>query len=180
MKQLFIFSLTLLLVLSGCKKDSNPGNSGTVTIDNKLYGTSVYYGLGFTFSTAKKTSTLNVPHPDLTIDGFSVQINNKDSLVLYFFSDNFQPSFSLYGTYPNASAASDAFKSLTSFSSVQWTDLGDNVNENQIWLYKNSANNYAKLRIVNTKRAPGTIKPDAECTFDWVYQPDGSATFPGK
>ena len=180
MKKIHLLIWILVIALTGCKKDNNPANSGTATIDNKLYGTTTYYALGFTFSTGKKTSTLNVPPPDLTIDGFDVLINNKDSLVLSFYADNYLPSFFLYGTYPDAASASEAFTGLKSFTAPQWTDLGDNVNANQIWLFRTGAPTYAKHRIVETKRAPGPIKPDAECTFEWVYQPDGSMSFPGK
>ena len=180
MKKVYLIILLLFSIMSGCKKDNKPGLSGTVTIDNKLYGTTTYYALGFTFSTAKKTSTLNVPPADITIDGFTFTVNNKDSIVLDFYADNFLPSFFNYGTYPDGSAASTAFKNLTSFSPPQWTDLGDNVNENQIWLFRTSANKYAKIRVISTVRGTGPIKPVAECTFEWAYQPDGTPTFPGK
>jgi hypothetical protein len=180
MKKIYLVILIILLIVSGCKKNDKPELSGTVTLDNKLYGTTTYYALGFTFSTAKTSSTLNVPPPDITIDAFSINVSGHDSLVLFFYTNNFLPSFFCYASYPDATAATQAYKNLTSFSPPQWTDLGDNVNANQIWLFKTSNDTYAKLRVVSTVRGPGPIKPVAECTFEWVYQPDGSLTFPGK
>ena len=172
--------MIVLLIVSGCKKNDTPGLSGTVTLDNKLYGNTTYYALGFTFSTAKITSTLNVPPADITVDAFTVNVSGHDSLVLYFYTNSYLPSFFRYASYADASDASTAFKNLTSFSPPQWTDLGDNVNANQIWLFRTSNDTYAKLRIISTIRGPGPIKPAAECTFEWVYQPNGSLTFPGK
>lgn len=180
MKKIYLVILIVLLLASGCKKNDKSELSGTVTLDNKLYGTTTYYALGFTFSTAKMSSTLNIPPPDITIDAFSINVSGHDSLVLFFYSNNYLPSFFCYGNYPDATAASQAFKNLISFSPPQWTDLGDNVNANQIWLFKTSNETYAKLRVVSTIRGPGQIKPEAQCTFEWVYQPDGSVTFPGK
>ena len=180
MKKINLVILIVLLIVSGCKKNDKPERSGTVTLDNKLYGTTTYYGLGFTFSTAQITSTLNVPPADITIDAFNVNVSGHDSLVLFFYTNSLLPSFFYYASYPDATAATQAFKNLTTFSPPQWTDLGDNVNANQIWLFKTSYDTYAKLRVVSTVRGPGPIKPAAECTFEWVYQPDGSQTFPGK
>jgi len=51
---------------------------------------------------------------------------------------------------------------------------------NQIWLYRSGTERYAKIRIISTK-LDITKDPDyAECTFEWVYQPDGTLTFPAR
>jgi hypothetical protein len=180
MKQIYFIVAILTLFVWGCRKEDKPQLSGIVTIDNKLYGSVTYYALGFTFATGEKTSTLNVPPADITIDAFKVTINDQDSVVLYFYANNYLPSFFCYGKYADASAASLAFNNLTTFTLPQFVDMGDDVNANQIWLYRTSNNKFAKIRIISTVRASGTIKPDAECTFEWAYQPSGTLTFPGK
>lgn len=180
MKRIYFITLILTIFVSGCKKDEKTPLSGTVTIDNKLYGTVAYYGLGFTFSTAKKTSTLNMPPADITIDAFKITVGEQDSIILYFYANNYLPSFFCYGKYADASAASEAFDNLTTFNVPQFVDMGNDVNANQVWLYRTSDDKFAKIRIISTARASGTIKPDAECTFEWAFQPNGTLTFPGK
>jgi hypothetical protein len=86
----------------------------------------------------------------------------------------------LFGQYIDGATASQAFKNLSSFTVSEWAQLADTVKANQIWLFKTSEEKYAKLLIINTfseKRANMPF-PFAECTFEWVYQPDGSLTFP--
>ena len=67
MKRLFILIVLISSVLSGCKKDEAPSLTGTVTIDNKIYQSTTYYAYGFSFSKAKKVSTLDTPGPDVTL-----------------------------------------------------------------------------------------------------------------
>lgn len=161
--------------MAGCKKDQGPKLSGTDTIDNKLYGTTAYYAYGFSFPAGTKVSTLNSPLDVFTINAFPGNFNKT-----YFDAQNFGNSFSLYRVYANASAASLAFKNLTSFSVTDWKATGDSVRVNQIWLFRTSIDTYAKFRIINTVGEMRDIIPYVECTFEWAYQPDGSLTFPGK
>jgi hypothetical protein len=58
--------------------------------------------------------------------------------------------------------------------------MGDSIRNNQIWIYRSGSENYSKFRIISTKSEPGNMRDYAECTFEWVYQPDGTLTFPGK
>ena len=99
---------------------------------------------------------------------------------MFFSTDNFKDSFYRYGEYADATAASLVFKDLKSFSVSQWTAMGDSVKPNQVWLFKTSAEKYAKLRIISTGAEKRDNWPFVECTFEWTYQPDGSLTFPGK
>jgi hypothetical protein len=176
MRKIYITILIVLFTLSGCKKNDGPRLSGTDSIDNRLYGTGPYYALGFSFPASKKISTLNSPldlitiNADLAIDG-SVR-------KMYLGTENFESSFYRYGEYPDAASSSQAFKNLTSFSSPAWEELGDSVKSNQIWLFRTSLDTYAKFRITGTISEIRNSIPYVECTFEWVYQPDGSLTFP--
>ena len=95
-------------------------------------------------------------------------------------SDNQNPSFFKIGDYPDETTAQAAFDNLKTVSVTQWQDMADPINTNQVWVYKSGTNNYAKIRIVSTINETRQSVPYGECTFQWVYQPDGSSTFPGK
>jgi hypothetical protein len=169
-----------ILILTGCKKNNGPKLSGTETIDNKLYGAGPYYAMGFSFPAEKKISTLNSPLDVITINAF-INVNGTANFdKTYFDVQNFDNSFFLYGNYADASAASFAFKNLTSFNVTQWKATGDGVKENQIWLFKTSNETYVKFRITSSAGEVRNTIPFVECTFEWVHQPDGSLTFPGK
>ena len=178
MRGIYLIIFVVLFALTGCKKNDSPGLSGTDTINNTLYGAGPYYANGFSFTSGKKLSTLNKPPPDITIEAdIAVDGSIKN---LYFSTNNFYNSFSLFGVYTDATQASQVFKSLTSFSITQWNPLGNNVIANQIWIFKTNIETYAKFRIISTVGEMRNNIPFAECTFEWVYQPDGSLTFPGK
>ncbi|MCU0456004.1 MAG: hypothetical protein MUE74_06845, partial [Bacteroidales bacterium] len=58
-----------MIILSGCDgNDKPPKNSGTVTIDNSLYGTGPYYAIGFNFALAEKISSISTPRPDVILE----------------------------------------------------------------------------------------------------------------
>jgi hypothetical protein len=180
MKRIILISVGLLVLLTGCIKDGKPMFSGTITIDNILYGAGPYYAKGFSVPTGTLESTLNNPLDLITIlEDHDIDYNVRK---LYFSTSNYKNSFSLFGNYNNESSASQVFNNLTSFSIPSWVELADSVRANQIWLYKTSSNNYAKIRVISTytEKRDNMVFPYAECKFEWVYQPNGTTTFPGK
>jgi len=175
MRTVFLTILLTLFTLAGCKKDNVPQFSGTVTIDNKLYGTGPYYAIGFSFPEGKKVSTSGSP-----VDVFTINVSGINSEISYFDAQNYNNSFFRYGAYGDAEAASLAFSNLTTFTAPLWKVTGDSVKINQIWLFRTSIETYAKFRIISTISEVRDTRDYAECTFEWVYQPDGSLTFPAK
>jgi hypothetical protein len=177
MKGIALTILFILVAFTGCKKHDGPVYSGTVTINNEAADQyfSVY---GFSVPTGQKVLNLSNQQDVITIQpDFDVNYNVRR---LYFASNNLENSYSLFGQYIDGATASQAFKNLSSFTVSEWAQLADTVKANQIWLFKTSEEKYAKLLIINTfseKRANMPF-PFAECTFEWVYQPDGSLTFP--
>jgi hypothetical protein len=176
MKKIIIISLLILSFIHGCKKDDQPPLSGTETINNDLFGTQPYYAIGFSFSLGEKLSTLNNPPPDITID------NDNDPQELIFEANNRNNSFFMEGEYASTSEAILAFNNLTSIDiqESQWSGIGYHVRPNQIWIYRSGSEHYTKLRIISTKAESRSPRNYAECTFEWVYQPDGSLTFHGR
>ena len=178
MKKVCTILFIATLALSGCKKNDSPKLFGTDTINNTLYGTGPYYALGFSFTSAKQLSTLHSPAPDITIEA-DIAVDGSIRKI-FFSSGNFDNSFYLFGTYSNVTDATQAFKSLTSFMDPQWNAIGDAVAANQVWLFKTSGGRYVKIRVISTVEENRNSTPYAETSFEWVYQPDGSLTFPGK
>jgi len=166
--------ILLLLFLVSCNKDGTPDTSGTVTIDNTRTLSTTYYVYGFLFSEAKKVTTLENPPPDITVD---TDGNNE-----LFQANNLKNSFYLAGEYNDASAAKTAFDNLVSATvqEIDWEGLAFPVLENQVWIYRSGTEHYAKLRIISVVLDVRSGQDYAECTFEWVYQPDGTLTFPGK
>jgi hypothetical protein len=56
--------------------------------------------------------------------------------------------------------------------------MADPIKDNQVWIYKSGTETYTKFRIISTVNETRSNVPYGECTFQWVYQPDGSTTFP--
>lgn len=171
---LFFILLLSFLLPGSCKKDETPATNGTATIDNTTKLAQTYYVFGFLFSEAKKVSTLDDPPPDITVD--------SDGTNLLLQANNLKNSFYKAGEYNDATAASTAYNNLKSatVSESSWEGIANAIKENQVWIYRSGTIHYAKFWITSTKTQPGQVKPYAECTFEWEYQPDGTLTFPGK
>lgn len=178
MRKCLIAILLILSFLTGCKKESGSEYSGIFTISNSLYGSGPYYALGFSFSLGKEVSTLDDPGPDITLIA-DVDIDGTIRRLLLQ-TENFKSSFFKYGQYSDAAEASAAFKNLSSVSVPAWVESGENIEKNQIWIFRTSSEHYAKFRIISTLAEKRNGKTYAECTFEWVYQPDGTLTFPVK
>jgi hypothetical protein len=176
MKRPLLIILIFLAIIPCCKKDNTPDTSGTVTIDNTVYQATTYYSLGFSFTQAKKISNLDTPWPDIVLYFISDNLGDR----LTFQTENFKPSFYKLGDYPDAASAISAFNNLKTVGAYQWVDMAEPVTDNQIWVYRSNNERYVKIRIINTD-IDYTLTPIyGKCTFQWVYQPDGSLTFPGK
>jgi len=181
MKKYFLFILLLVLFFARCKKentdipiDDSVRVSGIDTINNILYGTGPYYAYGFSFPQGKKISTLSVPEPDITVDNDGT-LNN---LILQ--TNNYKDSFFLTGEYGSAIEAEQEFDNLTAPTVPQWEIWAFSIKANQIWIYRSGTNHYAKLRIISTVSETRNTWDYAECVFEWVYQPDGTLTFPAR
>jgi hypothetical protein len=174
MKRLTYIILATVLLLSSCEEEVKVRTSGTDTIDNTTFQNTTYYVYGFSFAQGKLVSTLNNPGPDMTV--YLNKLNTPYSLTLQ--SNNFNPSFYKVGDYADENAAKTAFDNLKSVPSAQWKDMADPIAANQVWIYRSGEERYTKFRIVSTVNEMRQLIAYGECTFQWVYQPDGSLTFP--
>ncbi len=88
--------------------------------------------------------------------------------------------FYLAGEYADEATARQAFNNLTAPVVTQWEEWANPVKPNQVWVYRSADEHYAKIRIASVFSESRSPRNYAECTLEWVYQPDGSLTFPGK
>jgi hypothetical protein len=179
-KKPLLVIILLLSTLLGCKKADGPVTSGTATIRSTLYGTGPYYSKGFSFSAGKEVSTISDPGPDMTVN---VSKNTDGSIninMISFETPNYYNSFSLIGEFESVTTAVQAFTNLKTVGDVNWTASAIPLKINQIWLYRNDSGKFVKLRIISLVEITIQNQLSVECTFEWVYQPDGSVTFPLK
>jgi hypothetical protein len=179
MKQWFIPALAVMLLLAGCGRDDQK-TSGTITLTNELYGETIYYSLGLSFKQAGAISSLTTPGPDLFLEAGSLAEGNP---VEPFLSANtLEPSYAFMGEYMTESEAVNAFAALTDASALSpvlsFIDLAAPLRKNQIWVVRTRDDTFAKIRIIEVVLDTGANPDFASCRLEWVWQPDGTATFP--
>jgi len=177
MKRNILILLFTVFLLPSCRKVNDIPTSGTATINNNSHldqTLQTYTYDGFLFSAGKLVSILGTPPPDITL------INDGTLQNLILEADNLENSFFKVGQYSNVSSANNVFDTLTAPIVMQWVVWADSLKPNQVWLYKSGNEHYAKLRIISLVSEVRDSRNYAECNFEWVYQPDGSLTFPGK
>jgi len=176
MKRIVFISFLLVLTLHGCTKKEPTRKSGIDTIDNTNHFATTYFQYGFSFPGAKLVATYPGPGPDITL---YVNIDTgTPRLTLQ--AENLKPSFYKVGDFTDEATAISAFDNLKTVSVSQWQDMADPINANQVWIYRSGTDHYSKIRIVSTINETRKSVAYGECTFQWVYQTDGSLIFSGK
>jgi hypothetical protein len=175
MKLRLIPALAVMLLLPGCDDEDVP-YSGTITLDNVLYESgSYYYALGLSFEEGIAVPTL----PDAKRYDIIVPPGNEPLLS----ANTLEEAFALMGEYSSETDAKNAFKALTAVGSASYIAMASPLKNNQVWVVRTRDRNdnkfrYAKIRTIEVT-LDTTADPDyASCKLEWVYQPDGSATFP--
>ncbi len=176
MRPIISIFIIVIFIAAGCKKDVNV-NSGTITIDNTASPPN-YTAFGLHIPSGKKVEDVNNSQPDVIkiSPDFDIDYSVRK---LYFICNNFNNSFIKYSQYGDENSAIQVFNNLKSFSNNNWKALGDSIKPHQIWLFRTSDEKYAKIRIIRTftETRSGMPFPYVECTFEWVYQPDGTQNF---
>lgn len=176
MKNIVFILLAVFSTLPGCTKKEPTRTSGIDTIDNTNHFATTYFQYGFSFPGAKLIPTYPGPGPDITL-----YVNIETGTPrLTLQAENLKPSFYKVGDFTDEATAISAFDNLKTVSVSQWQDMADPINANQVWIYRSGTDHYSKIRIVSTINETRQSVAYGECTFQWVYQPDGSLTFPGK
>ncbi len=179
MSRYIIIGIFLIAVLHGCKKDDGPRLTGTDTIDNILYSSpSFYYAIGFSFELGEKVKTETTPGQDITVHA----LISAGGLVTgaKFDTPNLVESFALAGEFDTGQESIEFYESLTEVGNYTWTLNANDLQENQVWVFKTREGNYVKIRIVKVTISDEIDGPYARVTFRWRIQPDGTATFPAE
>jgi len=180
-KSITIILISVFLVLLGCSKDKNGRTSGEATLNSeRVLEGSAYTIPGFQF----KTGSVILYNPQTsanTPDIFVLPIADAQGNVTgaYLDSPNILESFALVGTYGSAAEAVEAFNNYTTVNVAGYSALANPILEHQVWVFKTSNDHFAKILILEIETYKVGIEPNAEVRFRWVYQPDGSNTFPG-
>jgi len=174
-----LFAIVMIAVfLAACGKEDPIPVSGTVTLSSKsVESGGTFYIQGFTFSTASFTRTTSTPKPDITL--LHETDLDGDYSRSYLAAFTFLPSFRLHGEYGSAAEAEAAFAALTTVpGGAGWVETGDGLAINQIWIVRTAEEKYAKIRIISLEVKSAVSPVNSECKFEWVFQPDGTTTFP--
>jgi hypothetical protein len=177
MKFRYIPALALMLMFAGCGGDDQK-TSGTVTLSSELYDSgSYYYAMGLSFDEAGEVPTLPDQYrADITLQAGPVTTGGP--VVAYLTANTLDPPFALVGNHVTAAEAVSTFKALKEVGYYTWIDLAAPLAANQVWVVKTRDAKYAKLRIISVTLNTSVSPAVAECSLEWVWQPDGSATFP--
>jgi hypothetical protein len=176
MKAAVILTITVMIMLTACDGKETPV-SGTITLTNELYDAGDhYYALGLSLDDAKAVPYFQgEDKADTWLNAGSIE---GGPVVAYLDANTLDPPFALIGSYSTAGEASDAFDGLKSVGSVSYVDLAAPLEANQVWVFKTRDYKYAKFRIITVDLDTSGGAPYASCKLEWVYQPDGTATFP--
>ncbi|MRR14363.1 hypothetical protein EG833_02820 [archaeon] len=177
MKFRHIPALALMLFFAGCGGDDQK-TSGTVTLSSELYdGGSYYYAMGLSFDEAGEVPTLPDQYrADITLLAGSLVPDGP--VRAYLTANTLDPPFALVSNHVTAADAISTFKALKDVGYYTWIDLAVPLSANQVWVVKTRDGKYAKLRIISLTLNTSVNPAVAECSLEWVWQPDGSATFP--
>ena len=177
MKRWFIPALAVMMLLAGCGKDDQK-TSGTITLTNELFDAgSYYYALGLSFDEAEAVPTLPDQYrADITVQAGPVTYGGP--VVAYLSVNTLDPSFALIGTYGSEGDAKTAFDGLKNLGTLTYADLAAPLAVNQVWVVKTRDFKYAKIRIIELVLNSAVSPYFASCKIEWVWQPDGTATFP--
>ncbi len=172
-------ALAAILLLAGCGGDDQV-TSGRITLTNELYdGDSYFYALGLSFDEAKEVPTLPDQYrADITL--LAGAVSGGGPVMAFLTSNTLDAPFALVSNHVTAAESVSAFKALKNVGSYTWIDLAVPLSNNQVWVVKTRDARYAKLRIISVTLDTSGDDPVATCTLEWVWQPDGSATFPAK
>ena len=161
-----------MLLAVSCEKEGAGTGGGEFTIDNTLYGYGPYYAIGYSFEQGSKISTMESPGPDITVHARTDAEGNVSGA--YIDTPQLTESFALTGEFDTEAEAKSFFDQLLSPGSYTWLAYADEVQENQVWLFKTASEDYVKIRIINLLLSDTAEGPRVELTAEWSMLPAGT------
>lgn len=162
-------------VITACTKKNERLLSGEAIIDNILYGNGPYYAIGFSFEQGKELATNQSPGPDITVHAITNTAGNITGA--YVDTPNMTESFALMGEFDSGDEAKTFFNNLKETGSADWLAFANDIEVDQVWIFKTSEANYVKIRIISVVIEDALSGAFSEVAFEWQIQPDGSIIF---
>lgn len=170
--------LFLIVLFSGCKEDKstepvvNAVTSGSVAIDTRRLPTGFSFSRGDTISTPNATNIL----PDFEF--YVKTANDPRPLGVHFVGARpyFKPTFNFkrfFSTLDSANAYFEAIREVTDTAFA--VEIFFESTPYQIYTVKTFDEKFAKILI--TKNGPNADTSYATCSFEWMYQPNGTRSF---
>jgi len=181
MKGMWIL-LVAALLLAGCEKEKEPELSGEFLLSSQRFGTESYYLLGFRYHDSQQYRFPNLGGgavPDIINEAFLV-ISGDDLIAVPGFNTPGRINgFSLAGAFDSKEEAAEFYRTYTEVpGDAQFNILSDTVRENQVWIQKTAAGNYAKLLVTDVRFfETENVRINSEVTIEYTYQPDGTNSF---
>jgi hypothetical protein len=177
-----IIAAAFLLVLVGCKKETNPTLGGQITLSSQLHGTESFYINGFLFEKAEMVRyhlTLHENLPDIINEGFPV-INGSEELSEPGFNTPGRVNgFALVGEFSNLTDANAFFQDYTELEEgLEYQMVSDTVKLYQVWVQQTSAGNFVKMVIRDIAYLEAEAgQAYSEVSLEYTYSPGGSTEF---
>ena len=176
-----IIAATCLLLIVGCKKESGPDLSGTITLSSQLNGTESYYLYGFSF---EKGEMYRYPHqddplPDIINEGYLVIEGNEQISLPGFNTPGQVNGFALVGEFATWDEAYEFYKNYDKVEDgLLYETASDFVELYQVWVQQTAAGNYVRMVVKDIQLSESeTGDPYNEVILQYTYAPDGSTEF---
>ncbi len=151
-------------------------------MSSQLFGTTSYYLFGYTYADGElnKYPYAGSPLPDIINEGFLVIVDSKLTSVPGFNTPGQINGFARVGTFTTREEAREFYEGYREVESgLKFVTVSDTVKLHQVWVQQTSGGNYVKLLVKGiTNVDDGSEKVYNEVVLEYVYQPDGSGTFP--
>lgn len=177
----FVALSMTVLVVGGCEGWIGPKRTGEVTLSSETFGES-YYIFGYAYENGElyRWPFQGEPVPDIINEGYLILVEGEVSSLPGFNTPAQMNGFALVGEFSSSDEAREFYEGYDEVTNdLQFETVSDTVELNQVWVQKTSLDNYVKLLITSINTFQGEFgKMNNEVTFEYTYQPNGSARFP--
>ena len=178
-----IIAAAFLLVLVGCKKETNPTLGGQITLSSQLHGTESFYINGFFFEKAEmyrySYSQQGETLPDIINEGFPPSNGSEELSEPGFNTPGRVNGFALVGEFSNLTEANTYFRDYTEVEmGLEYKTVSDTVKLYQVWVQQTSAGNFVKMVIRDIEYLEAESgEAYNEVSLEYTYSPEGSTEF---
>lgn len=168
----------LIVICYSCEKKEDPKYAGEFILSSELLQSGQSYAYyGFTFE--DRTITVYPPNSSVQPDLAAIHLIFNQDITVTLQSSNQIDAFYKNGDFQSAGEAETFFNGYVEVTANNFQSQGENIEINQVWTIKTTADKYAKIWIKDIQVKTGALSDYVELTIKYQYQPDGTKTFPG-